>query len=195
MERRGFGGLRRGHAWRRPPARAPAAVSPATAFAAAFPGERRPPAWAHAAPSARERRGVPPASSGPGRGRPLRRPPATTTLVMCSLPPHRSHDTTHLISISPPTQHAAICCNPTTTMPPPLPPDLIEPFPPAMDAALPAAVLSRLDARSLLAAAACRGLRTCASHALAFLPSFHLLVRILSSLCAFSPPLLPRLRD
>ncbi|CAN6290760.1 unnamed protein product [Urochloa humidicola] len=65
-------------------------------------------------------------------------------------------------------------------MPPPLPPDPIEPCPPAMDAALPAAVvatiLSRLDVRSLLlAAAACRGLRACASHALAFLPSFHLL--------------------
>ncbi|KAJ1298915.1 hypothetical protein BS78_01G490300 [Paspalum vaginatum] len=60
-------------------------------------------------------------------------------------------------------------------------PDPIEPEPvPAMDAALPAAVvatiLSRLDVRSLLlAAAACRGLRDCASHALAFLPSFHLL--------------------
>ncbi|KAL6648843.1 hypothetical protein ACP70R_013067 [Stipagrostis hirtigluma subsp. patula] len=59
-------------------------------------------------------------------------------------------------------------------------PDPIEPSPPAMDAALPAAVvatiLSRLDVRSLLlASAACRGLRSCASHALAFLPSFHLL--------------------
>ncbi|KAL6907409.1 hypothetical protein ACP4OV_002448 [Aristida adscensionis] len=64
------------------------------------------------------------------------------------------------------------------------PPDPIEeeeePSPPAMDAALPAAVvatiLSRLDVRSLLlAAAACRALRSCAAHALAFLPSFHLL--------------------
>ncbi|GJN09169.1 hypothetical protein PR202_ga27151 [Eleusine coracana subsp. coracana] len=65
-------------------------------------------------------------------------------------------------------------------MSPPPPPDPIEPSPPAMDVALPGAVvatiLSRLDVRSLvLAAAACRGLRTCASHALAFLPSFHLL--------------------
>ncbi|TVU48468.1 hypothetical protein EJB05_08106, partial [Eragrostis curvula] len=65
--------------------------------------------------------------------------------------------------------------------PPPLPPpDPIDPPPPAMEAVLPAAVvatiLSRLDVRSLLlAAAACRGLRTCASHALAFLPAFHLL--------------------
>jgi hypothetical protein len=62
-----------------------------------------------------------------------------------------------------------------------------------MDAALPAAVvatiLSRLDVRSLLlAAAACRGLRACASHALAFLPSFHLLVRVPSAhLLRFSP--------
>ena len=65
-----------------------------------------------------------------------------------------------------------------------------------MDAALPAAVvatiLSRLDVRSLLlAAAACRGLRACASHALAFLPSFHLLVR---SSHALSLLALPRFR-
>ena len=51
--------------------------------------------------------------------------------------------------------------------------------PPAMDAALPAAVvatiLSRLDVRSLLlASAVCRCLRSCASHALSFLPAFHL---------------------
>lgn len=78
-------------------------------------------------------------------------------------------------------------------MPPPLPPDPIDPPPlPAMDAALPAAVvatiLSRLDVRSLLlAAAACRALRACASQALAFLPSFHLLVRTFSR-----PSSLPR---
>ncbi|KAL5210065.1 hypothetical protein ABZP36_005688 [Zizania latifolia] len=61
------------------------------------------------------------------------------------------------------------------------PPDPIEPSsPPAMDSALPAAVvatiLSHLDVRSLIAAsAACRCFRSCASHALTFLPSFHLL--------------------
>jgi hypothetical protein len=67
-----------------------------------------------------------------------------------------------------------------------------------MDAALPAAVvatiLSRLDVRSLLlAAAACRGLRACASHALAFLPSFHLLVRSSHalSLSSLSPVFVP----
>ncbi|KAG8095889.1 hypothetical protein GUJ93_ZPchr0013g36697 [Zizania palustris] len=61
------------------------------------------------------------------------------------------------------------------------PPDPIEPSsPPAMDSALPAAVvatiLSHLDVRSLIAAsAACRCFHSCASHALTFLPSFHLL--------------------
>ncbi|KAL5217013.1 hypothetical protein ABZP36_017697 [Zizania latifolia] len=61
------------------------------------------------------------------------------------------------------------------------PPDPIEPSsPPAMDSALPAAVvatiLSHLDVRSLLATSAvCRCFRSCASHALTFLPSFHLL--------------------
>jgi hypothetical protein len=62
-------------------------------------------------------------------------------------------------------------------------PDPIDPAAsaPAMDAALPSAVLatilSRLDVRSLLlAASACRCLRSCAASALTFLPAFHLLV-------------------
>ena len=58
--------------------------------------------------------------------------------------------------------------------------------PPAMDAALPAAVvatiLSRLDVRSLLlASAVCRCFRSFASHALSFLPDFHLLVSAFAS--------------
>lgn len=70
-----------------------------------------------------------------------------------------------------------------------------------MDVALPAAVvatiLSRLDVRSLLlAAAACRGLRACASHALVFLPSFHLLVRSSHALSSsFSPRFRPHETD
>ena len=72
------------------------------------------------------------------------------------------------------------------------PPDPIDPAsPPAMDAALPSAVLatilSRLDVRSLLlAASACRALRSCAASALSFLPAFHLLVS--------APPASPLLR-
>ncbi|XBH96368.1 hypothetical protein VPH35_086767 [Triticum aestivum] len=67
--------------------------------------------------------------------------------------------------------------------------------PPAMDAALPAAVvatiLSRLDVRSLLlASAVCRCFRSCASHALSFLPAFHLLEVVLTH--NLLRPLLPR---
>ncbi|KAM3262083.1 hypothetical protein ACQJBY_052644 [Aegilops geniculata] len=67
--------------------------------------------------------------------------------------------------------------------------------PPAMDAALPAAVvatiLSRLDVRSLLlASAVCRCLRSCASHALSFLPAFHLDEVVLTH--DLLRPLLPR---
>uniref|UniRef100_A0ACD5WS12 Uncharacterized protein n=1 Tax=Avena sativa TaxID=4498 RepID=A0ACD5WS12_AVESA len=81
-------------------------------------------------------------------------------------------------------------------MSPPSPPDPIDPASaPAMDAALPSAVvatiLSRLDVRSLLlAAAACRSLRSCASSALSFLPAFHLLEVALTH--DLLRPLLPR---
>jgi hypothetical protein len=71
-----------------------------------------------------------------------------------------------------------------------------------MDVVLPGAVvatiLSRLDVRSLvLAAAACRGLRTCASHALAILPSFNLLVRtpVTRALAFVSPSSQPQLTE
>ncbi|EAZ25492.1 hypothetical protein OsJ_09314 [Oryza sativa Japonica Group] len=70
-----------------------------------------------------------------------------------------------------------------------------------MDSALPSAVLatilSRLDVRSLVAAsAACRCLRSCASHALSFLPSFHLSeVALTHELLRPLMPLNPSLRS
>ncbi|KAM0927306.1 hypothetical protein ACQ4PT_002958 [Festuca glaucescens] len=75
-------------------------------------------------------------------------------------------------------------------------PDPIDPASaPPMDSALPSAVLatilSRLDVRSLLlAASACRCLRSCASSALSFLPAFHLLEVALTH--DLLRPLLPR---
>ncbi|BAF10801.1 F-box/LRR-repeat protein 10 [Oryza sativa Japonica Group] len=84
---------------------------------------------------------------------------------------------------------------------PPPPDPISSPPPPAMDSALPSAVLatilSRLDVRSLVAAsAACRCLRSCASHALSFLPSFHLSeVALTHELLRPLMPLNPSLRS